>query len=142
MAQRVDDSSISNDDLLWRRIVNNPIWWKRDEQGNPVRDINGSPCLSSAAFLDGYTGEVSVHLARLTTQEKALSARPDNGLVEISAAIPRSVNHIVTLDPTEEDESHSLICPSEALSKSGRKMAARKMSEAARWLLFPESLRS
>ncbi|HWQ36014.1 MAG TPA: hypothetical protein VNQ79_24440 [Blastocatellia bacterium] len=142
MAHRIDDPSISDDDLLWRRIVNNPIWWKRDEQGNPVLNTQGSPCLSSAAFLDGYTGEVSVHLARLTSQEKVLLRKPDNGLVEITAAIPRSVNHIVTLDPTEEDESHSLICPPESLSKSVRKASAKKMSEAARWLVLPESLRS
>ena len=84
MAQRIDDQSINDDDLLWRRIVNNPIWWRRDEKGNLIRDEKGNPCLSSASFLDGYTGEVSVHLARLTSQEKALKGRLDVGLVEIT----------------------------------------------------------
>jgi hypothetical protein len=63
MPQRIDDQSIKDEDLLWRRIVNTPIWIKRNSDGT-YRP-------SSAAFLDDYTGEVSVHLAKLTTQEDA-----------------------------------------------------------------------
>lgn len=132
MTQRVDDPTISNDDLLWRRIVNQPDWVKR----NP----DGSWRVSSAAFIDRYTGEVSVHLARLTTQEKALANRPDEGLAEISAGLPRSVDLIVVYDPTIDDSSHSLICPTKGGTIS--KSRARTLAEAARWLIKPKNIQA
>lgn len=132
MTQRIDDkNTISNDDLLWRRIVNKPQWFSCTEDGN---------CrVSSAAFIDRYTGEVSVHLARLTKQEKALAGRPDDGLVALSAAIPRANELIVAYDPKDDDPSHSLIC---SPSGSGiSKSKARKLADAANWLVKPKDIR-
>lgn len=131
MAERVDDPTISNDDLLWRRIVNQPEWISHN--------ADGSWRVSSAAFLDRYTGEVSVHLARLTQQEQALAGRPDDGLVELVAGLPRALGLIVVYDP-QDDLSHSLICPrpGSAIGKG----EARKLAAAARWLLKPKDIRA
>lgn len=132
MTQRVDDkTTISNDDLLWRRIVNKPEWVSRTEDGKWR--------VSSAAFIDRYTGEVSVHLAKLTTQEKALAGRSNEGLVEIVAALPRSIELIIAYDPKDDDQSHSLICPPSGGSIS--KSKARKLADAANWLVKPKDIR-
>lgn len=130
MTEREDAKTISDDDLLWRRIVNKPEW---------VNPNTGR--VSSAAFIDRYTGEVSVHLARLTTQEKALAGRPDDGLVKLVAGLPRSLDLIVAYDPKEDDPSPSLICSptGSGISKS----KARKLAEAAQeWLVKPKDLRA
>jgi hypothetical protein len=131
MTERVDDPTINDDDLLWRRIVNKPEWVSRNS--------DGSWRVSSAAFIDRYTGEVSVHLARLTTQEKVLASRPDDGIVEIFAGLPRSLGLILVYDPTDNDQSHSLICS--RIGGSIKKSDARKLADAARWLVKPRDLR-
>ena len=126
-------------DILWRRIPNDPNMVKEEPNGN-LR-------LTSAAFRDGSTGEVSVHLAKLTTIEKALSNKADKGIVAIEAAYPRSLNHLVAYDPVkddpnlEDDPSHTLICPPEQ-SSNHRKRDARLMAEQSRWLRYPESYRA
>lgn len=134
MTQRDDDKTISNEDLLWRRIANVPQLIK------PLPD--GSYRVSSAAFKDGINGEVSVHLARLTSQEKALADHPEKGLVEISVCLPRSLGHIVVSDPEPDDPSHSLICPPDNQTHNTRNADARKMAEGSRWLVYPLSIRS
>lgn len=122
MPQRLDDLSIQNDDWLWRRIVNKPEWI--------ARNIDGSYRLSSVAFLDDYTGEVSVDQAKLTTEEKALQGRPDDGLAKLQAGFPRSLDHIIVADPTQDNPAHVLICPPDDQSKGRRKANARKMAES------------
>jgi hypothetical protein len=129
MPQREDDPTISDNDFLWRRIVNNPHMTKVDSEGK-LRP-------SSAAFLDGYTGEVSVHLARLTTLEKVLLDKPKVGVVEINAGYPRSLDHKIVRDPTETDPSHTLICPPDKSPKQ-RKIDARLMAAHSRWLQYPQ----
>ena len=133
MPQRIDDESIQDNDLLWRRIVNIADWVKRAS--------NGSYRVSSAAFIDGIDGEVSVCLAALTFQEGVLLNRPDDGLVEIEAGIPRSLGHAIVRDPTPEDPSHALICPSPNKNPSTRKRDARAMAVAAKWLVKPRNIR-
>lgn len=133
MPQREDDPTILDDDLLWRRIVNNP---------NMVKiEPNGKIRPSSAAFLDGYTGEVSVHLARLKSLEKIQLDKSDVGVVEINAGYPRSLGQTIVTDPTDNDPSHTLICPPDKPAKQ-RKIDARLMAEHSRWLLFPQEYRT
>lgn len=126
MQQRIDDLSIGNQERLWRRII--PSWIVEGEDGK-LRP-------SSSAFLDGYTGEVSVHIAALTNQDQALEGRPNDSLVEIVAALPRSLGHILVRDPTDKDPSHALICPPPDKPNKKRKMDARKMAEQARWIVL------
>ena len=109
MPLRVDDPTVTDDALLWRRIQNQPGWVKALPDGS-IRP-------SSVAFLDNYTNEVSVHLAELTKPENALQGRPDDGLTEIMTSCPRSLGHAIVRDPTEDDPSHALICPPTGTSK-------------------------
>ena len=122
MPDRVDVPTINDEDLLWRRIVNDPIW------------LDDSGRVSSAAFLDRHTGRVSVHLAKLTTQQAALNGRPNDGLVEIPAGLPRRLEINVIYEPTDEDASHCVMCP---VTKSKAKQLAR----SAQWLVKPLRIR-
>ncbi|WP_204140374.1 hypothetical protein [Halomicronema sp. CCY15110] len=133
---RVDDGSISDDEKLWRRIVPSEFWVKRCEDGT-IRP-------TSAAFLDGITNEVSVCRESLTTVEDTMLGYEGQGLVEILASFPRSLNHLVVADPipksedAEGDPSHALICPPEGISPNNRKKSARKMAMKAVWVVEPE----
>jgi hypothetical protein len=133
MPPRFDDESIVDSEILWRRIVNTPIWAQKLEDGT-IR-------LSSAAFLDGYTNEVSVNVASLTTQEEVMEKYSDMGLVSIEAGVPRSVGHIVAATPEIEDPTHRVICPPPGISKGKRKSLAKEVAEKAKWILYPESYR-
>jgi hypothetical protein len=120
MPQREDDPSITDDEVLWRRII--PSWIHR-EPGGKVRP-------GSVAFLDRLSGELSVHIASLTTPEQALKDRPDDSLVAIPAGYPRSLGFAIVRDPKPDDPSHALICPS---PKGAR---ASKLAEKATWVVF------
>jgi hypothetical protein len=133
MTQDVDPPTINDDDLLWRRIPDVPQWI------TPLP--GGGYRVSSAAFKDGGDGQVSVHLAKLTTVEAALADYPDNGLVQICAGLPRSLDHSVIYDPTPEDPSHTVIVPPQNKTKKSRLHDAKRMAEEARWLLYPLSVR-
>ena len=126
MQLRINDLSISDDERLWRRII--PDWI--------IETPDGKFRPSSVAFLDGYSGEVSVHIAALTDREKVLEGRPNDSLVEINAGVPRSLNHAIVRDPTDKDPSHALICPPSDKSKNQRKKDARKMTDQARWVVL------
>lgn len=134
MTQDVDHPTIDDDDLLWRRIADVPDMIKER--------ADGTYCVSSAAFKDGVDGQVSVHLAKLTTVETALADYPDNGLVQICAGLPRSLGHSVIYDPTPEDRSHTLIVPPQNQTNNSRRRDAKLMAKAALWLIHPLSIRS
>jgi len=100
MSSRLDDSSIPDDALLWRRV--HPKWLKK-------RDDN-SLRVSSATFKDGRR-EVSVHIASLTTLETILAKYPGMSVAKITAGAARRLGHTVTPQPKEDDPSHAIICP-------------------------------
>jgi hypothetical protein len=134
MSQRFDDNTIRDEAILWRRILNNPIWVKKAEDGN-VKP-------SSAAFLDNHTNEVSVNVASLTNQNAVLENYPEMGLVSIEAGLPRSLNHIVAITPEDlDDPSHRVICPPEEAGSKKRKSAARTMAEMSKWIIYPQDFR-
>ena len=111
---RTDDNTIVASDRLWRRI--HPSYLK------PLEDGSGFG-VSSAAFRD-KTGELSVHLAALTSDARVLAEYPTFSLGELQAGVPRGLGMLVCRDPLPEDASHTLICP--AASKS----QAKKLAEA------------
>lgn len=83
-----------------------------------------------------------MHLGKIMLRsQKALEGRPDDGLVEIEAGIPRAHKHKVACDPTPEDDSHAVICPLEGLSGNGRSKAAKLIAKKVKWLVFPKILR-
>ncbi len=132
MPERVDDSSIPDDERLWRRII--PQWLCRDDAGN------WRP--SSAAFKDSLSREVSVLIAALTTQEAALRDRPADSLAEITAAVPRSRGYKVARDPeggdTPDDPAHAVLCPPAGRGKNQTRRDALAMAAAAQWIVLRE----
>jgi len=134
MTEEVDHPTINDDDQLWRRIPDLPHMIKKLP--------DGTYRASSAAFKDGLDGELSVHLAKLTTVEKAMAGHSEKGLAEIAANLPLSLDHSVVYDPTEDDHSHTVIIPPKNKSKKSRMRDAEEMAKAARWLVLPLSIRS
>jgi len=80
MRQLPDDPQIANDDRLWRGL-------QRDQF---VRQDDGSYRVSSAAFKTDGDGEVSVNVARFTTEVEALRHAPSGHMAEVEASLPRS----------------------------------------------------
>jgi len=99
--------------------------------------------VSSAAFKDSRSDEVSVHLASLTSESGVLAGRPAEGLAEIQVGVPRSLGHAIVRDPEPTDPSHALICPPVGRGIRERMRDAKKMALQARLLVVPVgSLRS
>lgn len=137
MANRVDDVSLGDRELLWRRILDRPMEWFTEEEDGTLRP-------SSAAFKDS-TNEVSVNVASQTSLDAVMDGYGDQGLVSIPAGLPRSLNHIVAAtverdDP--DDPSHRVICPPENLGKKQRMKAAKEMAKQATWVIHPHSCRT
>ena len=114
MPSRVDDPTINNDEVLWRRLL--PEWLHTEESGR-IR-------AKSFAFTDRLSGELSVHIAALTTQAAVLAGRPNDRIAAIEAGYPRSLGFAIVHDPKPEDPSHALICPSPKGAKA-RSIAER-----------------
>ena len=115
MPPRVDDPTINDDEVLWRRLL--PEWLHTEESGR-IR-------ARSFAFIDRRSGELSVHIASLTSQGRVLAGRPNDRIAAFKAALPRSLGFAIVRDPTSDDPSHALICPS---PKGGK---ARSIAEQA-----------
>ncbi len=121
MPPRVDDSSIADDEVLWRRII--PSWLQHEPNGN-LRP-------QSVAFIDRHTGEVSVHLASIMRDPTiALRGHPEDSLTSIRAGYPRSLGYAIVSDPKPEDSSHALICPSPT------KKHARDIAKESTWVVL------
>lgn len=137
MPQRIDDSDLGDDEVLWRRILDQPmLWFTKTDDGTLVA--------SSAAFKDALN-EVSVNVASQTTLADVLNDNDHHGVVSLEVKIPRELGQIVakTLeldDPT--DPSHRVICPPEGRSRKHRLRDAKAMALAARWEVFPASERA
>jgi len=118
---RLDDPTIPDDALLWRRVP--------PDQVKPLAD--GGFRVSSAAFRD-KTGELSVHVASLTDGERALGGYPLYSLAQLSASVPRSLGFSVSRDPLPNDNSHALICP------KASKGHASKLAQSCTWAFLRE----
>ena len=90
MPVRADDPTIKDDAFLWRRIL--PQWVHREPEGNTRA--------ASFAFIDRHSGELSMHLASLTTKEQVLKEHPEDSLVEIEAGFVRSLGYSIVSDHT------------------------------------------
>lgn len=132
--QREDDSSIPDEEKLWRRIPKSQI----------VPGDDGKPRPSSAAFRDRETGEISVHLSSLTTKEAALERFPEFSLAEIPAGLPRSLGYSVARDPIKDDSilpddpSHALVCPPPSRSLNRCRKDHSVMAVQSQWAVLRE----
>ncbi len=126
MPERIDDLSITSEELLWRRL--HPKW--------VIHNEDGSFRVSSAAFKDGRH-EVSVDIATLTAIEDSLAGFTDQGLAELQAGVSRSLGHAVVRDPLPENVAHALICEPLPLPHSKRERDAKTMSREAIIIRMP-----
>ncbi len=121
MPTRVDDPTISDGEPLWRRIL--PEWIHADNDGS-IRPI-------SYAFRDQTpSAELSVHISSLTDQDRVLRDYPRHSLAAIKASDARALGYAIVRDPTPDDPSHALICPS---PNQGN---ARKLARQATWVVL------
>jgi hypothetical protein len=121
MPIRKDDLSIGDEEVLWRGIHPHQI----------VQQAGGAFRPGSFAFQDNTPfGELSVHIALLTDQVRILKNYPDQSLAAITAGLPRSLGYSVVRDPTADDPSHALICPSPTRSH------ARLVAKQAVWVVL------
>lgn len=124
----LDDTTILNQDQLWRRI--NPKWIVPDENTGGVR-------ISSAAFCDSPDkSPMSVTLGTEYLRNggtiDALKVRyPGYHLASLTAGQVRDKKQIVTRDSTEEDKCHAVVF--------GKKTASVKNAfvEMAIWIISP-----
>lgn len=124
------DEPIDGAEILWRRVT--PDWIKRAEDGTII--------LASAAFLDNIDGNVSVHIASLTTIENVTKSFPHCQIVAIEARVAIERGFTIQRDPLPDDPSHALIKPpSEYRSKNVRKQYAREIARSAHLLNRDES---
>ena len=96
-----DDSSISGDENLLRRIPASWIDW----------DENGNPNISSAAFKDEH---LSVYLESVMARDgrapaEAIRNYAGYGLAAITAAHARALNQKVARDPLPEEPAHAIV---------------------------------
>jgi hypothetical protein len=95
---------------------------------------NGVIRISSAAFWqDGEVGEMSVNVARLTTQQKVLASYPDQSLGSVEAKFPRTELHFTAALVDEPgNDGHAHLYPPAGMSISLRKKAGGKIAAQAR----------
>jgi hypothetical protein len=97
----VDDSSIADNERLFRRIPRTWVDW--DEHGNAT--------ISSAAFKDD---ELSIYIESVMTQadrppSDAIRAYPGYGLAAFTAGHARAFNQRVARDPLPDEPAHGVV---------------------------------
>lgn len=127
MPQRIDDPAIiTNDEILWRRIIPNWLCQESDGTFRPAK----------VAFIDRLTHEVSVHRAAIMGDHGlALTGHQEDSLAAVVVGDVRAQGLAVVADPTPDDHSHALICPSPTDGK------ARKLAKGATWVVLRRPVR-
>src|SRR5579859_2796662 len=106
MSQGRDDTSISDDEVLWRRILSDHRW--TTTKGGAFRP-------SSVAFIDHRSGELSVYLGRETTKEKVLSGHVRDGIASVTAGQIRAlgpfdvVRDVIPLEEDPAGDAHVVV---------------------------------
>lgn len=118
----VDDPDIEDETVLWRRI--SP---KHLRPGPLTYDLTQR---SDSSF---RTGEISVHIASLTSLEAVKEKYPTHRVAAITAGAIRRIGCIVIKDPTEEDISHALVLRGDDPGARITNAQAREINNAAKW---------
>jgi hypothetical protein len=133
MRQQPDDPQIANDDKLWRGLHPDQL----------IMQEAGTYRVSSSAFKTDGDGEISMSVARLTTQSIALMSAPSGHMAEIEAGLPRSFCmmeektsmmrcYTVALFEENGNPGHAHIHPPDGIKRSHYVKYAKKMALAAR----------
>ena len=128
----VDDPTIGDDVVLWRRLA----------PSHYILDANEQRIISSAAFKDE---ELSAFIASQTTCEAVLRGYPQHGLVAFTAGDARRVGgperpsegYILVRDPPG-DPCHVLVLPQVKLTKKPRGRQIRRLRDSAIVLIAPQ----
>lgn len=130
MPQRRDDTSISDDEVLWRRILADYRW--TTTKGGALRP-------SSVAFIDHRSGGLSVYIGCETTKENVLAGHPGDGIASVTAGQIRALGAFVIIRdaiPLHEDpagDAHAVVRPTPERS------AASALARNATWVHTPSS---
>lgn len=121
-----DIQQVDDDEVLFRRIVENWILKKED----------GTLKLSSASYYQ-RTGKISVDIASKTTPKKSI--KDSLALVGLLAKVPKDLGHPVVEAPIEEDLERDIEAnPAHALiTGKMNQTRARKLATASSWILQP-----
>jgi hypothetical protein len=123
MPPRIDDPSIPDDAVLWRRIL--PSWVHKSPEGERPQ---------SFAFIDTLSGEVSFQIAAETTKQDVLQDYPDHRIVAIKAAFLRSLGYVLVRDPEGGGAAHVLMCPATPMKRKALEKDAKRIALAAEWV--------
>ena len=120
----VDDSSISDGDVLWRRVPDWPSFIVEDKTAGHYR-------VASSAFDDDADDPMSVVLASEATLESVLKDHEGFGVVAFTAGFARQQGQIVVRTPEDDQPAHAKVV--------GRKThgVRRAFARAARWVHRP-----
>jgi hypothetical protein len=118
-----DDPTIADSEMLWRRVVPSPDWIVLE--GDTYR-------VSSLAFFSS-DGEISVHLASLTSVSSILSRYPRYSVARIEARHFRACGHTISRDPTPEDPSHLRVLAPPGRGVKDLRRDARTIAAKADW---------
>ncbi len=119
-----DDPSISDADVLFRRIPRSWVNW--DEAGNPS--------ISSAAFKDE---ELSIYIESVMTADHRIPADAIRhhfgyGLASITAVQARGQNQALARDPEEGEPAHGVV-----YGPKKRGGVAAALRDFAIWVILP-----
>jgi hypothetical protein len=117
---RIDDESLGDDRILWRRIL--PHWIINEE---------GRDRPQSIAFVDRRSFEISVFVADMTDEDSLMSKYPGESLAAIPAGLPRSLGGIVARTHENPDPAHRVIV---FPTPSAMKKASKILAENASWI--------
>ena len=121
----VDDDTISNDDVIYRRIP--------ERQVTPDPNSKHGIRPSTGAFSDSSDGPLSVTLKSLCTvaPESLIAHMPKAGVAAVSVGLLRSLGQMIVRDPTPDDPAHVLI-----VGKKG-KTFEKTVARTADWAVLP-----
>ena len=124
-----DDTTIADEEALWRRIP--PGWIVSDSNQGGVRP-------SSQAFHDNADGSpMSVFLEKVMRQigrvpDDALRGHEHFSLATITAGLARACKQGVAKDPEPDQPAHAVV-----FGKKTKKGVCRKLAEGSEWVIPP-----
>lgn len=121
----VDDRSISDRDVLWRRVPDWPSFIVEDKTTGYYR------VASSAFDEDADDNPMSVVLAAEATLQSVLKNHESFGVVAFTAGFARQRGQIIVRAPADDQPAHALVV--------GRKTSGvrRAFARVARWIHRP-----
>lgn len=126
MPPRVDDLSITDDAVLWRRV------------NESLFDVGpgGELTLQSFAFR-APEDELSMDISTETTAEKVRAAGfPGQKIVSIQVGVLRRLGYFIVRDPEPDNPAHVLVLPAPGKSSKQKHIDRKAMALNSTWEHF------